>query len=211
VYDRGKELNMVDFLCVAGQMRSGKNVVGDHLCARLGFQQASFAKPVKDIFCRAFSADIDFVEAWKIKDQPPPGFKRSVRQALQFIGDGFREISPDVWVEYAFANNPAKSCFTDGRYVNELKKVRSSGGLNILLWRPKHENNDSNESEAQIKRIVDWFIAKRIRDCRVPADVSSDASAPLGCGLVDFFIVNEGTIHDLHVKIDELVVSRLQA
>lgn len=194
---------MVNFLCVAGQMRSGKNVVGDHLCSRLGFSQRSFARPVKDIFCRAFSVDLDFVEAWKVKDQPPPGFLKPVRQSLQFIGDGFRAIHPDVWVDYAFANSPPKSCFTDGRYVNELAKVRSAGGVNILLWRPNHENNDPNESEAQIRRIVDWFISKGVKDRRIE---SSEEESPIGCRFIDFFIVNDGTLFNLYDKIDKIVM-----
>lgn len=199
---------MVSFLCVAGQMRSGKNVVGDHLCSRLGFSPASFARPVKDIFCRAFVSNLEFVEAWKVKDQPPPGFKKPVRQALQFIGDGFRDINPNVWVDYAFANSPPKSCFTDGRYINELSRVRSSGGMNVLLWRPKHENKDPNESEAQIGRVVDWFVKQGHRDSRVDC---RDQGAPEGCGLIDFFIVNDGTLYDLYAKIDKIVVSALQS
>jgi hypothetical protein len=198
---------MTDFLCVAGQMRSGKNVVGDHICARAGFKPASFARPVKDIFCRSFGADLEFVETWKVKDQPPPGFKKSVRQALQFIGDGFREISPNVWVEYAFANSPLKSCFTDGRYVNELATVRNAGGLNILLWRPSHENNDANESEAQIRRVVDWFVSQGVRDSKVHC--SDRGNAPQGCDFVDFFIVNDGTLFDLYAKIDRIVLPHI--
>ena len=200
---------MIDFVCVAGQMRSGKNVVGDNICTRLGYSHSSFAKPVKDIFCRAFGVDLDFVEAWKVKDQPPPGFDKPVRQALQFIGDGFRGISPDVWVDYAFANSPPKSCFTDGRYVNELRKIRSYGGINILLWRPNYENDDKNESEAQIRRVVDWFVNQGVRDSRVQC--SGSGNEPQGCELVDFFIVNDGTIYDLHTKIDRLVVPTIQA
>lgn len=199
---------MIDFLCVAGQMRSGKNVVGDHMCDRLGFTTASFAKPVKDIFCRAFGTDLDFVEAWKVKDQPPPGFNKSVRQALQFIGDGFRSINSDVWVDYAFANSPPKSCFTDGRYINELAKVRSAGGMNVLLWRPKHENNDANESEAQIKRVVDWFVSRKMNDSRI---VKLHEDAPSGCEFVDFFVVNDGTLYDLYAKIDRIVIPYIGA
>ena len=198
---------MIDFLCMAGQMRSGKNVAGDYFCDRLGFRLASFAKPVKDIFCNAFGTDMDFIESWKIEKEPPPGFTKPVRQALQFIGDGFRSIHPDVWVDYAFSHSPPKSCFTDGRYINELSKVKSEGGINILLWRPGHENDDPNESEAQIKRIVDWFISGYGTSSRI-LEVSFDA--PKGCELIDFFIVNDGTIASLHEKLDSLVLPHVQ-
>ena len=198
---------MVNFLCVAGQMRSGKNVVGDHICSRLGFTTASFAKPVKDIFCEAFVVNIDFVEAWKVKENPPPKFNKSVRQALQFIGDGFRNIYPDVWVDYAFANNPPKSCFTDGRYLNELRRVRASGGMNILMWRPDYENNDSNESEAQIKRVVDWFVSHGAEDGPVECP---KGDCPPGCDMVDFFLINDGTLFDLYDKVDKIIIPAVQ-
>lgn len=199
---------MVDFLCVAGQMRAGKNEAGEHLCSRLGFRGASFATPVKDIFCRAFGTDMDFVEAWKVRKEPPPGFKKTVRQSLQFIGDGFRSINPNVWVEYAFDNSPKGSCFTDGRYVNELAEVRANGGLNLLIWRPGHENDDLNESEAQIRRVVDWFVSARIPEGRV---VHMYENAPDGCRLVDFFLVNDGTVEELRAKLDRLVIPEIQA
>lgn len=198
---------MTDFLCMAGQMRSGKNVLGDFICSKLGFTGASFAKPVKEIFCSAFGVDMDFVEEWKVKNDPPPGFTKTVRQSLQFIGDGFRSINPNVWVDYAFANNPPMSCFTDGRYVNELSKVKSLGGMNVLIWRPEYENYDSNESEAQIKRVVDWFVSCGTEDGAVSC---GDPSAPPGCNMVDFFLINDGTLSDLFGKAERLLIPSIQ-
>lgn len=192
--------------CVAGQMRSGKNVTGDYLSSKLDIKTASFAKPVKEIFCKTFGVDMDFVEKWKVTDETPPGFKKPVRQALQFIGDGFRQINPDVWVDYAFKNNNLNSCYTDGRYINELYRVKKEKGLNILLYRPSHVNNDTNESEAQIKRLVDWFVRF---SSGVDVRSTPKINAPEGCELVDFFIVNEGKLEDLYLKLDE-IISKLE-
>ena len=198
----------MDFICLAGQMRSGKNLAGDYFCEKLGFKGTSFARPVKEIFCRTFGVDMDFVEYWKVKDETPPGFAKPVRQALQFIGDGFRQINPDVWVDYAFSNSPKKSCFTDGRYANELRRVRREGGLNVLIWRPGHENFDPNESEAQMRRVVEWFVSNSVPEGRV-SQVSSNA--PMGCEYVDFFIVNDGSSAEFTDKLDEIVVSQIQS
>lgn len=188
-------------------MRSGKNEVGEYLCGRLGFSPSSFARPVKEIFCRTFGVDMEFVETWKVIDSPPPGFKKTVRQSLQFIGDGFRGINPDVWVDYAFANSPRKSCFTDGRYMNELLSVRRSGGFNVLIWRPGHENADENESEAQMGNIVRWFI-----DCGYSTGrVLPDSTMPTGCDMVDFFLVNDGDVKDLRRKVDEFLIPEIQS
>ncbi len=200
---KGPNMNL---FCVSGQMRSGKNVTGEHIARRLSINTASFAKPVKDIFCQTFNVDMDFVEKWKVIDQPPPGFKKPVRQGLQFIGDGFRQINQDVWVDYAFKNNSLDSCYTDGRYVNELFKIKKQGGKNILLYRPTHINNDSNESEAQIKRLVDWFVSNSLEgDVRNICKEKSEQ----GCELVDFFIINDGSLEDLYSKVDRMILSNL--
>ena len=194
------------YICISGQMRAGKNVAGSHLCSLLGFSEASFAKPVKDIFCSAFCVNSEFVERWKVIDEPPPGFTKTVRETLQFIGDGFRQANPNVWVDYAFANNPLKSCYTDGRYINELRRVKSEGGVNILLRRPSHENNCKNESEAQIKRLVDWFVVNEVPEGYVGSKLQS---APDGCELIDFFIVNDGDVPSFYSKLDKLVVPKI--
>lgn len=186
-------------------MRAGKNITGDYICRNLGFKEASFARPVKEIFCLAFGVDMEFVERWKVVDECPPGFNKTIRQTLQFIGDGFRESNPNVWVDYAFANNPEMSCYTDGRYINELRRVKKEGGINILLRRPSHENKCENESEAQIKRLTDWFVRSGSREGKTHLD----HSAPEGCELIDFFIVNDGDVQSLYLKLERLVISHL--
>jgi hypothetical protein len=191
-------------IAVAGQMRNGKNEVGGYICKKTRFTSASFASPVKKIFCDAFSVDMEFVEKWKVNQEPPEGFKKSVRQALQFIGDGFRQIYPDVWVEYAIKNNPDYSCYEDGRYFNELAKVKQKGGINILVWRPGYENNDPNLSESQIKPIVDWYASKNIE-----GNVSilhNQKDAPKEAQLVDFFLINNKDLESLYIKIDQLIL-----
>ena len=169
---------------------------------------ASFAKPVKQIFCDAFGKNLDFVEEWKVKKEPPENFQKPTRQALQFIGDGFRQIKDDVWVDYAMRNNPSNACFTDGRYINELKAVHKKGGKNILLWRPGYENNDPNQSEAQIKVLVDWYKERFYKTGDqgevVRSRFDSWDSRPKGAEYVDYFLINDGGISCLYKKLDEL-------
>jgi hypothetical protein len=194
-------------IAVSGQMRNGKNEIGEYICKKMNFTPASFATPVKKIFCDAFSVDMDFVETWKIKSEPPEGFEKNVRQALQFIGDGFRQIFPDVWVEYAVKNNPDYCCYMDGRYINELAKVKQKGGVNILVWRPTYENNDPNQSEAQIRPLVDWFAESKVEgDVR---KIRQEPDAPFGCEYIDFFIINDGSLDKLYQKVDKHIISYL--
>jgi hypothetical protein len=85
-----------------------------------------------------------------------------VRQALTFIGDGFRKIQPDIWIELAFRpeNDPDSSIFTDVRYINEARKIKIMGGMTILVYREGHMNWDDNGSEAQIRPYIMWCIEK---------------------------------------------------
>lgn len=193
-------------IAIAGQMRNGKNEIGEYICRKINYTPVSFATPVKKIFCDAFSVDMNFVEEWKVKSEPPKLFNKNVRQALQFIGDGFRQIYSDVWVEYAIKNNPDYCCYMDARYINELFRIRERGGVNILVWRPGFENNDTNQSEAQIKPLLDWYIYKNIE-----GDVSQidKKDCPHGCDYIDFFIINNGTLENLYNKVDNLILSKI--
>jgi hypothetical protein len=186
---------------VSGQLRQGKDVASDHLARVLGLGRGAFAAGVKQVFCEYFGVDMDFVERWKVVDEPPLGFLVSVRKSLQFIGDGFRSIKDDVWVERLFSQHPDDVVISDVRYRNELAAVRGRGGVNLLIYRPGFMNDDPNGSEAQIRPFVEHFLAEG-REGGVTADGDF--------GLIDFFLVNDGGVDEFHAKIDELVVPFLK-
>lgn len=186
---------------VAGQQRQGKDVASDHLALGMGLKRGAFATGVKQVFCEYFGVDMDFVERWKVVDEPPPGFLISVRKALQFIGDGFRNIKDDVWIERLFRQHPDNVVISDVRYRNELAAIRARGGLNILVYRPGFMNDDPNGSEAQIRPFVEHFLGSGVE-----GRVSSDGDF----SLVDFFLVNDGGIEDFYAKVDELVAPCLK-
>ena len=169
-------------LACAGQLRQGKDVTADYLAKRLGWGRGSFASNVKRIFCETFGADLDFIEKWKTVPEPPPGFKIPVRQALQFIGDGFRSIKDGIWIEMLLRDPEISLIISDVRYRNELYAVRNRGGLNILIYRPGFINDDPNDSESQIRGFVEYFLRS---GCEGKID-----SAPGDFGLVDFFLVS---------------------
>lgn len=196
----------------SGQLQNGKDTAADYLVTKMpGWIRASFAAQVKKIYCDAFGVDLDFIEKWKVKSEIPPGFLKPVRQSLQFIGDGFRQIQEQVWIETCFRNNADKSVIiSDGRYINELIKVRHVGGINVLVWRPGFENDDPNGSEAQIRPVIDQFKAMDFegvvprhwgvfRDCDV-----------YGVEYVDYLLKNDGTMEDLYRKIDAQLVPFLE-
>jgi hypothetical protein len=186
---------------VAGQLRQGKDVAADHLAKALGLKRGAFATGVKQVFCEYFGVDIAFVERWKVVDEPPPGFIMSVRKSLQFIGDGFRSIKDDVWVDRLFNHHPQDVAISDVRYRNELVAVKERGGYNILIYRPGFMNDDPNGSEAQIRPFVEHFLL---------IGKEGKVTARGDFALVDFFLINDGGIDEFYAKIDELVVPFLK-
>jgi len=199
-----------ELIGVAGQMRSGKNVIGEYLCKNLGMNPASFAKPVKAVFCDMFSVDLDFVEQWKTHSEPPVGYNKTIRQSLQFIGDGFRQIKPTVWVDYSLKYGLPNSVYMDCRYINELQAVKDRGGKNIVVWRPGFENDDPNGSEAQILPVVK-FLSMFKESGRV-SEIIGNSGLTMGqrqshaIDLIDFFIINNGSLEDLYAKLDKRVI-----
>lgn len=182
----------------AGQARNGKDETANYLAEKLGWHRGAFAFNVKRIFCDAFNVTPEFIEEWKTSSEIPEGFLVEVRKALQFIGDGFRQIKGSVWIDMLAREGHDSLIISDIRYTNELRSVKERKGLNILIYRPGYANNDANASESQIKRYVDFFLENG-------QEGLNKINHP-EFGLVDFFIINDGSIEDLHSKIDKYVL-----
>ena len=196
----------------ASQLAMGKDTAADYLCEELNrvntsgrWERDAFANAVKNTFCSSFNVDRSFVEKWKRIDEPPPNMKMNVRKALQFIGDGFRQIVPDIWIDIALRDSSRQLVLSDCRYINEARHIRQREGINVILYRPGYINDDPNPSESQIRPIIEW-CAKTQRD----GAISHDSSAPDGADLYDFFLVNDGDIVDLHYKIRDLLIPYIE-
>jgi hypothetical protein len=201
----------VPIIGVFGQLRNGKDTIADYVAYRLKWERSALAKSVKQIFMDTFEKTPEWLEEWKVKPESPPGFGQSVRKSLQFIGDGFRQIKGDIWIDLCFRNLKNPTVISDGRYINEFSKINEVGGVTILVWRPGFENDDPNGSEAQTKPLIDWFsatnmegpvIAEKMRNC----GCCGCGSIPEDCLKVDLFIRNDGTQEDLYSKCDKIVL-----
>jgi len=193
---------------LAGQLGCGKDTAADYLCDKLNLTgecghwiRKGFAHAVKKVFMDTFQVDWEFVEKWKRIPEPPPGFIKNVRESLIFIGDGFRQMQPTIWIDLAFRDLRYHQIISDVRYVNEVEKIKQEGGLSILMWRPGHENNLQNASEQQLMPFVN-----RLREMDpIPEGVlGRNIDVPF-----DIFIINDGTIEDLYAKVDEIVIPEI--
>ena len=204
-----------------GQARSGKDSTCKPLTEILSEKtgkkwiRRAFADPVKEIFCKGFNVDKDFIEKWKVVSEPPPGFKKPIRKALQFIGDGFREILEDCWINMAIRQEEidVNYCISDGRYPNEAKSVANVGGLNVVIWRPGFENDDPNRSESEVLKIVKWCLATDQNGEIDHSRSSFEVATPEGVENYHYFLRNDGNEQQLCAKVQgdlfEFVVSRI--
>jgi hypothetical protein len=192
-----------------GQFCVGKDTLCDYLVTKLNkgkkkgpWKRTAFANAVKDVFCSAFGYDRKFVEEWKRKEEKPDNFLVPVRNALQKIGDGFREIKQDIWIDIALRDQE-NIIISDGRYLNEAKKVREKGGINILIYRAGFINNDPNPSEATLKPIVE-YCRDTIPDGKIYH--STLVRYPDGLENYDLFIRNDGDVAAFYKKVDKYIV-----
>lgn len=208
---------------VAGQAQMGKDTLSDYLADKLNaraksrpvfhpsslWSRVAFADNVKKVYQDTFDRSRDFVELWKTNPDPPPGFDMTVRKSLQFIGDGFRQIYPTIWLDLVFNRATQPIIISDVRYVNEFMRVKKEGGLNILVGRTEMLSDDPNGSEAQIRPYVEWCLnnfSAIAPVCKLPLNPNSDCSKVPELGKFDLFVRNDGTIEDLYRSIDEQVV-----
>jgi hypothetical protein len=182
-------------IAVYGQLANGKDVLCDDLAVELNqksgekWERGAFANAVKNTFCSAFDVDRDFIEKWKRIDSPPPGFLLPIRKGLQNIGDGFRQIVPDIWIKIALREARSNNMIiSDGRYINEAKSVKENGGINVLIYRDGFLNDDPNPSEAQLRPLI-IYARDYLSDGTI--NINNLRNCPEGMQYFDVFIRNE--------------------
>lgn len=189
-----------------GQMAAGKDTVVDYLVKQSDkWKKVGFADALKNVFMNSFDVNREFIEKWKRRDEIPPGFNLNVRKSLQQIGDGFRKIQSDVWINIVMRNN-INCILSDGRYINEAIAIKENYGFNILFWRKDFENDDPNPSESQIKPFVDYCLKYREEGPLMHEDMAFP-----NLEYFDFFLKNDGSLDDLYGKIDKFLVPCLKS
>lgn len=196
-------MNIVGF---ASQKRHGKDEAANYLASKLNelgkkqWDRASLATPVKQIYCESFGVDNDFIEKWKNINEAPPGLLRPVREGLIFIGDGFRSIYANIWIDKLFKllNKENGALISDCRYFNELRAIRNAGGFNVLVARKEMLNFDENKSESEIRPLLEYVLG--LSDER-----------PKEMDLIDYVIINNGTLEELYANIEKELMPAIRS
>jgi hypothetical protein len=189
---------------VVGLIGSGKGTVSDRLEQKHNFRKDSFAKSLKDAVSSMFNWDREMLEgktdqsrAWREKPDTfwSKRFGKDVtpRWVLQYFGtEVMRHGMHDaIWVDSCMARYDGKpTVIADTRFENEIKIIREMGGSILLVKRGQDP---------------DWFT-DYVEGNVVPKNVHLSEYA-WAKSEYDHLITNDGTLEDLHSKIDDLIVS----
>lgn len=111
-----------NILGLCGYAGSGKDALGKLLVERHGFKRIAFADALKR-HCMARGWDGQ-------KDEKG-------RRLLQEVGMEMRDRDPDFWVSIALDKiDRERIVFTDVRFPNEVRAIRSLGGAIVRIIRP---------------------------------------------------------------------------
>lgn len=123
------------------QKQTGKDTCCEYLRARHGFEQLSFAEPLKEILGILIGRDL--VPDKQLHIVP---YGKTVRELLQLIGtELFRDhLSKDVWCHVMrrrltdLKYQGKYVCISDVRFQNELDLIHELGGATVRVHRPGH-------------------------------------------------------------------------
>lgn len=205
-------------LGVTGFIGSGKDTIADYLCTFHGFKRLSFAGSLKDAVANVFGWDREMLEGttkssreWREQRDDwwsnRLGKEITPRWVLQYWGtevcrNGFHQ---DIWV--ASVENKLRTAtdnivITDCRFSNEVIAIKNAGGITCRVQRgPKPEWYEDAVNLNKGPSQIGWAIAKdKLNKLGVHASEYSSVGLDY-----DFYIENNGTVSDLHDKIQSII------
>jgi len=159
-------------LGLTGKAGSGKDTVADYLVEHYGYEKLAFAAPLKRVAYQAnpiLGMDIyhpgnTITLQHAIDELGEDGVKKvypQYRTFLQKLGtEGIRSIDPDFWVKAALQSlttDSGKYVFTDVRFPNEAKAIRSLSGELWHVVRPNVTPGPEHSSEAWAGNLNENF------------------------------------------------------
>lgn len=196
----------IKLISVCGKKRSGKDTVAEYLIANHGFKRYAFADPIK----RGAMEMFGFTESqmWGSTEEKEAIDERwniSPRKMLQLMGtelfqfdihnylsEGEFNCGREVWVrrfmiwfedervKHRERGEDFKVVISDVRFHHEVRNIQKMGGEVWKIQRPSLTNVDSHASEMEIETIVP-----------------------------DVEIINDSTLEDLYLKVEDLLCTKL--
>ena len=208
-----------------GLIGSGKNAAADYLQQKYNFQRLSFADSLKDAVSVVFGWDREMlaglteearnqrelVDSWWSKRLKIRGL--TPRWVLQQWGTevcryGFH---PDIWIaslERKIENNSFDIVIDDCRFQNEMNSIRKHDGILIRINRG--ELPEWYETACNQLNYLKEFGYETGYENQMKALYSDVHISEWGwvTEKFDYEITNNGSLEDLHLKLDELLLNR---
>lgn len=179
----------------AGRIRSGKDTAADYVASKYmdngyAVQKMGFADAIGEVIGRYF----------------PEAFENGKpREHYQVIGQVFRLLKASVWVDEliehiesevefynAYAEEELVVIVSDLRQQNELERLHEEGFVTVKVVAPE---------EVRLKRIEEKGDVYTPEALEHPTELSVDRLE------THYTIVNDGTLEELQMKLDQLFES----
>ena len=211
---------------VCGFIGSGKDTIADYLTNFHEFRRESFANTLKDAVANVFGWDRTMLEgrtkqAREWREQVDPWWAERLnmpnltpRWVLQYWGTEVcrRGFHDDIWIaslENKLRNSKDDVVISDCRFPNEIKSIKSAGGIVVRVVRG--EEPDWYEDAINANRgEVGNFSWSTSRSKLEKAGIHASETAWVGTKF-DAILDNNGSIDDLFAQVKGLVQDHLDA
>jgi hypothetical protein len=211
---------------VCGFIGSGKDTIADYLTNYHGFRRESFANSLKDAVSLVFGWDRTMLEgrtkqAREWREQVDPWWSKRLgmpdltpRLMLQLWGTEVcrKAFHDDIWIaslENKLRNSTDDIVISDCRFPNEIKSIKSAGG--IIVWVNRGELPEwydwAVSANAGERGNLTWATSKSKLE---KAGIHASETAWVGTKF-DAVLDNNSTIDDLFEQVKDLVPSHLGA
>lgn len=189
---------------LCAQSRMGKDSVADIILeTKTTYAKKAFASELKRVISQYFDIDMNDIEEYKTQSQRHPSLELSMRDTLQLVGETFRKVHPDVWVNAALRNISGQSViFTDVRHENEMDAILSKKGYLVLIGRPAYLNMDAHPSESGLKDAIAWFLTNTTEGIVVTSELKN---LPEEYEKFSVFLRNDNDLEELRKRVIHLL------
>jgi hypothetical protein len=209
---------------VCGFIGSGKDTIADYLTNFHGFRRESFANSLKDAVAQVFGWDRTMLEgrtkqAREWREQIDPWWAERLkmpnltpRLMLQLWGTEVcrRGFHDDIWIaslENKLRNSTDDIVISDCRFPNEIKSIKSAGG--IIVWVRRGELPDWYDDAVNANRgEAGNFSWATSRSRLEKIGIHASETAWVGTEF-DAVLENDSSIDDLFAQVKDLVQDHL--
>ena len=209
---------------ICGFIGSGKDTIADYLVNSHGFRRESFANTLKDAVSAVFGWDRTLLEgrtkqAREWREQVDPWWAERLgmphltpRWVLQYWGTEVcrKSFHDDIWIaslENKLRNSKDNVVISDCRFPNEIKAIKTAGGIVIRVKRgpePDWYQDAINANEG--KGNMSWMLSsERLKKLGIHASETSWVGTKF-----DHVLENDASINDLFKSV-ETVLTTVQA